>query len=35
MLMSDILRMHERQVWFISQHLVDTPLVESDKSNGA
>lgn len=26
LLMSDILRMHEMQVWFVSQHLVDTPL---------
>ena len=33
LLMSDVLRMHEMQVWFISQHLVDTPLVES-KNNG-
>ncbi|MBX5458840.1 MAG: DNA starvation/stationary phase protection protein [Thermogemmatispora sp.] len=30
MLMSDILRMHEMHVWFISQHLVDTPLVGED-----
>jgi|SRR5579875_433618 starvation-inducible DNA-binding protein len=35
LLMSDVLRMHEKQVWLISQHLVDTPLVESDRSNGA
>jgi starvation-inducible DNA-binding protein len=27
LLMSNILRMHEMQVWFVSQHLVDTPLV--------
>lgn len=27
LLMSGILRMHEMQVWIISQHLVDTPLV--------
>jgi starvation-inducible DNA-binding protein len=27
LLMSDLLRMHEMQVWMISQHLVDTPLV--------
>lgn len=27
LLVSDLLRMHEMQLWFISQHLVDTPLV--------
>jgi starvation-inducible DNA-binding protein len=27
LLVSDLLRMHEMHVWFISQHLVDTPLV--------
>ncbi|SRR5258708_18675149 len=27
LLMSDMLRMHEMQVWFVSQHLVDTPLI--------
>ncbi len=27
LLMSDILRMHEMHVWFVSQHLVETPLV--------
>ena len=26
LLVSDLLRMHEMQVWFVSQHLVDTPL---------
>jgi len=29
MLMSDLLRRHEMQVWFIAEHLVDTPLVRS------
>jgi starvation-inducible DNA-binding protein len=33
MLMSDILRMHEMQIWFISQHLVDTPLIGEDGAN--
>jgi starvation-inducible DNA-binding protein len=28
LLMSDVLRRHELQVWFISQHAVDVPLVE-------
>jgi starvation-inducible DNA-binding protein len=32
MLMSDMLRMHEMHVWFISQHLIDTPLI--DEGNG-
>nr|BBH88346.1 DNA starvation/stationary phase protection protein [Thermosporothrix sp. COM3] len=27
LLVSDVLRMHEMQVWFLSQHLVDTPLI--------
>ena len=26
LLMSDLLRMHEMHVWFVSQHLVDTPI---------
>ncbi len=30
LLVSDVLRTHEMQLWFISQHLVDTPLIESD-----
>ena len=28
LLMGDVLRTHELQVWFLSSHLVDTPLVE-------
>lgn len=32
LLMSDILRMHEMQVWFLSQHLVETPI--SGEGNG-
>jgi starvation-inducible DNA-binding protein len=27
-LMSDVLRRHELQVWFIAQHVVDVPLIE-------
>ncbi len=27
LLMSDLLRMHEMHIWFVSQHLIDTPLV--------
>jgi len=26
--MSDVLRRHELQVWFIAQHVVDEPLIE-------
>lgn len=32
LLMSDLLRMHEMQVWFVSQHLVDTPI--TSEGNG-
>jgi starvation-inducible DNA-binding protein len=28
LLMSDVLRRHELQVWFVSEHVVDLPLVE-------
>ena len=27
LLMSDVLRRHELQVWFLSEHVVDVPLV--------
>jgi starvation-inducible DNA-binding protein len=27
-LMSDVLRRHELQVWFVAQHVVDVPLIE-------
>lgn len=30
LLVSDVIRANERQVWFISQHLVDVPLVKAD-----
>ncbi|MDQ6794480.1 MAG: DNA starvation/stationary phase protection protein [Chloroflexota bacterium] len=29
LLMSDVLRRHELQVWFVSSHVVDEPLVEN------
>jgi starvation-inducible DNA-binding protein len=32
LLMSDILRVHEMQVWMISQHLIDTPI--AGEANG-
>jgi len=28
LLMSDVLRTHEMQVWFIAEHLVPVPVVE-------
>ncbi len=31
LLISDVLRMNELQVWFVSEHLVDTPLVKADE----
>jgi starvation-inducible DNA-binding protein len=30
LLMSDVLRRHELQVWFLSEHLVDEPLVDAE-----
>lgn len=30
LLMSDVLRAHEKQVWFLAQHLIDTPVVRLD-----
>jgi starvation-inducible DNA-binding protein len=29
LLMGDLLRLHEQQVWFLAEHLVDTPLVRA------
>ena len=29
LLMSDVLRTNELQVWFVAEHVVDTPLVKS------
>jgi starvation-inducible DNA-binding protein len=29
-MVSDVIRTNEAQVWFLSEHLVDTPLVEAD-----
>ena len=28
LLMGDVLRRHELQVWFVAEHVVDTPLIE-------
>jgi starvation-inducible DNA-binding protein len=30
LLVSDIIRTNELQVWFLSEHLVDVPLVKAD-----
>jgi starvation-inducible DNA-binding protein len=30
LLVSDVLRTHEMQVWFLAEHLVDTPLVHAE-----
>jgi starvation-inducible DNA-binding protein len=30
LLVSGVIRTHERQVWFLSEHLVDTPLVRAE-----
>jgi hypothetical protein len=31
--MSDVLRRHELQVWFLAEHLVDVPLIDDDNGN--
>jgi starvation-inducible DNA-binding protein len=33
LLMSDLLRRHELQVWFLSEHLVDVPLVDVESGS--
>lgn len=33
-LVSNIIRTNEAQVWFVAEHVVDEPLVRADKSNG-
>jgi starvation-inducible DNA-binding protein len=36
LLISDVLRMNELQVWFVSEHLVDVPLIKAQAtSSGA
>jgi starvation-inducible DNA-binding protein len=30
LLISDLIRLNEKQVWFVSEHLVDVPLVKAD-----
>lgn len=31
LLMGDVLRRHEMQVWFLAEHVVETPLVEAER----
>ena len=35
LLVSEVLRRNELQVWFLAEHLVDTPTVRADKAKGA
>ena len=35
LLISDVLRTHEMQVWFLAEHLVDTPLVQAEQPSEA
>jgi starvation-inducible DNA-binding protein len=33
LLVSDVLRTNELQVWFLSEHLVDVPLIKADSTS--
>lgn len=35
LLVSDVIRTNELQVWFLAEHLVDVPLIHADKAKGA
>lgn len=35
LLVSDVIRTNELQVWFLAEHLVDVPVVRADKGNAA
>ncbi len=35
LLISDVIRTNELQVWFVSEHLVDVPMVRADKAKAA
>jgi starvation-inducible DNA-binding protein len=35
LLVSDVIRSNELQVWFLAEHLVDVPLLHADQSKGA
>jgi len=34
LLVSDVIRTNEMQAWFVSEHVVDLPLVRADGGNG-
>ena len=34
LVVSSVIRTNERQVWFVAEHVVDTPLVKADQSDG-
>ncbi len=35
LIVSNIIRTNELQVWFLAEHLVDVPLVRADKAKAA
>jgi starvation-inducible DNA-binding protein len=35
MIVSDVIRTNELQVWFVAEHLVDVPVVRADRAKGA
>jgi len=35
LLVSEVIRTNELQVWFLAEHLVDVPLVRADKAKAA
>jgi starvation-inducible DNA-binding protein len=35
LIVSDVIRTNELQVWFLAEHLVDVPLVRADKAKSA
>jgi starvation-inducible DNA-binding protein len=35
LVVSDVIRTNELQIWFVSEHLVDVPLVEANQRAGA
>jgi starvation-inducible DNA-binding protein len=35
LLVSDVIRTNELQVWFVAEHLVDVPIVRADQATAA
>jgi starvation-inducible DNA-binding protein len=35
LIVSDLIRLHELQVWFLAEHLVDVPLLQADRTKSA